>query len=149
MSTAGRILTGRDHAVNTTLHCDVVVVGSGAGGSVLAERLTARGLDVVMLEEGGYWTRRSFDGREDHSYPRLYQEMGNRATDDQSVLILQGRNVGGGTTVNWCTSFRTPRRVLEHWRDHHGVQGLSEEVLVPHWEAIEKRLTSPSGRWSG
>jgi choline dehydrogenase-like flavoprotein len=140
VSTAGRILTGRDHTVNTTLHCDVVVVGSGAGGSVLAERLTARGLNVVMLEEGGYWTRRSFDGREDHSYPRLYQEMGNRATDDQSVLILQGRNVGGGTTVNWCTSFRTPRRVLEHWRDHHGVQGLSEEVLVPHWEAIEKRL---------
>ena len=79
------------------------------GGSVLAERLTARGLDVVMLEEGGYWTRRSSTGEEDHSYPRLYQEMGNRATDDQSMLILQGRNVGGGTTVNWCTSFRTPR----------------------------------------
>jgi choline dehydrogenase-like flavoprotein len=140
MSPAGRILSGRDHTVNTTLHCDVVVVGSGAGGSVLAERLTARGLDVVMLEEGGYWTRRSFDGREDHSYPRLYQEMGNRATDDQSVLILQGRNVGGGTTVNWCTSFRTPRRVLEHWRDRYGVKGLSEEALTPHWEAIEKRL---------
>ncbi|HZW87891.1 MAG TPA: NAD(P)-binding protein, partial [Myxococcaceae bacterium] len=100
----GRILTGRDIKDSTTLHCDVAVVGSGAGGSVLAERLTARGLDVVMLEEGGFWTRRSFDGREDHSYPRLYQEMGNRATDDQSVLILQGRNVGGGTTVNWCTS---------------------------------------------
>ncbi len=136
----GRILTGRDHAVNTTLHCDVVVVGSGAGGSVLAERLTARGLEVVLLEEGGHWTKRSFDGREDHSYPRLYQEMGNRATDDQSVLILQGRSVGGGTTVNWCTSFRTPRDVLDRWRDQHGVKGLTEEALVPHWEAIEKRL---------
>ena len=140
MSKPGQILGGRDVKVDTILHTDVVVVGSGAGGSVLAERLTARGLGVVMLEEGGYWTRRSFDGREDHSYPRLYQEMGNRATDDQSVLILQGRNVGGGTTVNWCTSFRTPRRVLEHWRDQHGVKGLSEEVLTPHWEAIEKRL---------
>lgn len=140
MSTAGRILGGRDHAASTTVDCDVVVVGSGAGGSVLAERLTARGLRVVMLEEGGYWTRHAFDGREDHSYPRLYQEMGNRATDDQSVLILQGRSVGGGTTVNWCTCFRTPRRVLDHWRDHHGVKGLTEEVLVPHWEVLEKRL---------
>ena len=138
--TAGRILTGRDVTADTTLSCDVAVVGSGAGGSVLAERLTAGGLHVVMLEEGGYWTKHSFDGREDHSYPRLYQEMGNRATDDQSVLILQGRNVGGGTTVNWCTSFRTPRRVLDHWRDHHGVKGLTEEALVPHWEVIEKRL---------
>jgi choline dehydrogenase-like flavoprotein len=137
---AGRILTGRDVTSDTVMECDVVVVGSGAGGSVLAERLTARGLDVVMLEEGGYWTRHSFDGREDHSYPRLYQEMGNRATDDQSVLILQGRNVGGGTTVNWCTCFRTPRRVLERWRDQHGVKGLGEEALIPHWEAIEKRL---------
>jgi len=136
----GQIFTSRDFGIHTTLHCDVVIVGSGAGGSVLAERLTARGLDVVMLEEGGYWTRRSFDGREDHSYPRLYQEMANRATDDQSVLILQGRSVGGGTTVNWCTCFRTPRRVLDHWRDHHGVKGLTEEVLTPHWEAIEKRL---------
>jgi len=137
---SGRILTGRDHPVDTILHCDVAVVGSGAGGSVLAERLTARGLDVVLLEEGGHWTRASFDGREDHSYPRLYQEMANRATDDQSVLILQGRNVGGGTTVNWCTSFRTPGEVLERWRDQHGVKGLSEEALRPHWEAIEKRL---------
>ena len=140
MTTPGRILTGRDRRVNTTLHADVVVVGSGAGGSVVAERLTARGLEVVLLEEGGYWTRRSFDGREDHAYPHLYQEMGNRATDDQSVLILQGRSVGGGTTVNWCTSFRTPREVLERWRDQYGVKGLTEEALVPHWEAIEKRL---------
>lgn len=137
---SGRILTGRDHPADTTLECDVVVVGSGAGGSVLAERLTARGQRVVLLEEGGHWTRHSFDGREDHSYPRLYQEMGNRATDDQSVLILQGRSVGGGTTVNWCTSFRTPREVLDRWRDEHGVKGLTEEALVPHWEAIEKRL---------
>jgi choline dehydrogenase-like flavoprotein len=140
MTAPGRILTGRDHTLDTTLHCDVVVVGSGSGGSVLAERLTARGLEVVLLEEGGYWTKRSFDGREDHSYPRLYQEMGNRATDDQSVLILQGRCVGGGTTVNWCTSFRTPREVLDRWRDQHGVRGLTEEALTPHWDAIEKRL---------
>jgi choline dehydrogenase-like flavoprotein len=136
----GRILGGRDHRVDTTLHCDVCIVGSGAGGSVLAERLVARGLEVVMLEEGGYWTRRSFDGREDHAYPRMYQEMANRATDDQSILILQGRSVGGGTTVNWCTCFRTPRAVLERWRDAHGVKGLTEEALIPHWEALERRL---------
>ena len=137
---SGRILDGRAHATDTTLHCDVCVVGSGAGGSVLAERLVARGLDVVMLEEGGYWTRRSFDGREDLAYARLYQELGNRATDDQSVSILQGRNVGGGTTVNWCTCFRTPRAVLDRWKDQFGIQGLDEAALTPHWEAIEQRL---------
>ena len=44
------------------------------------------------------------------AYPALYQEHGNRATDDLSIMILQGRTVGGGTTVNWTSSFRTPER---------------------------------------
>ncbi|MGO9764726.1 MAG: GMC family oxidoreductase N-terminal domain-containing protein [Myxococcaceae bacterium] len=137
---SGRIRTGKDLERDTEVVCDVCVVGSGAGGAVLAEQLVSRGLHVVMLEEGGYHTRAEFDMRESWAYPALYQEMGNRATDDQSVLILQGRSVGGGTTVNWCTSFRTPRRVLDRWASEFGVEGLTEAALTPHWEALEQRL---------
>jgi len=120
--------------------CDVCIVGSGAGGAVLAHELVTRGKSVVMLEEGGYHTRREFDMTEARAMPNLYQELGNRTTDDLSVTILQGRSVGGGTTVNWCTSFRTPKRILDHWRDVHGVEGLSEQALAPHWDWVEKRL---------
>ncbi len=67
---------------------------------------------VVVLEEGGHYTRRDFNMQESWAYPALYQEHGNRATDDLSILILQGRSVGGGTTVNWTSSFRTPERTL-------------------------------------
>jgi choline dehydrogenase-like flavoprotein len=137
---SGRIFTGTDVTRDTEVSADVCVVGSGAGGAVLAEQLVAKGLHVVMLEEGGYHTRREFNMRESWAYPALYQEMGNRATDDQSVLILQGRSVGGGTTVNWCTCFRTPARVLDVWASQYGVQGFSEAALLPHWEALEKRL---------
>jgi choline dehydrogenase-like flavoprotein len=137
---SGRIYTGADLSRDTEVSCDVCVVGSGSGGAVLAEQLVAKGLKVVMLEEGGYHTRAEFNMRESWAYPALYQEMANRATDDQSVLILQGRNVGGGTTVNWCTSFRTPKRVLDIWASESGVQGFTEAALTPHWEAIERRL---------
>lgn len=137
---SGRIFTGKDLTRDTEVSADVCVVGSGAGGAVLAEQLVAKGLQVVMLEEGGYHTRAEFNMRESWAYPALYQEMGNRATDDQSVLILQGRNVGGGTTVNWCTCFRTPAHVLERWAGEFGVEGFSVAALTPHWESLEKRL---------
>src|SRR5205807_6658659 len=63
----------------------------------------------------------------------------NRASADLSIQVLQGRAVGGGTVVNWTTSFRTPDHVLLHWRDRFGT-ALSPEALRPHFEEVEKRL---------
>ncbi|MFZ5470181.1 MAG: GMC family oxidoreductase N-terminal domain-containing protein [Myxococcota bacterium] len=137
----GRIYTGDELAQDLALSCDVCIVGSGSGGGWLAHELSARGLSVVMLEEGGYFTRRDFKLDEAHAFTHFYQELGNRTTDDLAVGILQGRSVGGGTTVNWSTSFRAPKRILELWRDRFGVEGLSHEALAPHWEAIEERLS--------
>ena len=62
--------------------------------------------------------------QEGWAYPALYQEHGNRATEDLSIMVLQGRSVGGGTTVNWTSSFRTPDRTLALWAQRHGVRGL-------------------------
>lgn len=140
MSEQGRLYTGDALPRDVERSCDVCVVGSGAGGAVLAHALVERGLSVVLLEEGGHHTRREFDMREDTAYPRLYQELGNRTTDDLAISIMQGRSVGGSTTVNWCVSYRTPARVLRHWADVHGVQGLSEQSLTPHWEWLEQKL---------
>lgn len=123
-----------------TLEADVVIVGSGAGGSVLAARLAALGRDVVVLEAGGYHTAADFRKVDERwSYPALYQDRGARSTTDLGITILQGRTVGGGTVVNWTTCFRTPDRILEHWRDVHGTT-LTRAELEPHWEAIESRL---------
>lgn len=132
---------GAEVTADVRLSCDVCIVGSGPGGAVLAHELVGRGLSVVMLEEGGHHGREGFDQRESTAYPKLYQERGNRSTHDHSIQILQGRSVGGGSTVNWCSSFRTPDRVLGHWRDAHGVEGLTPETLAPHFEAVEKRLS--------
>jgi choline dehydrogenase-like flavoprotein len=107
---------------------------------MLARTLANSGVKVAMIEEGGLQSSRDFDMQEATAYPLLYQEQGNRATADLSIMVLQGRTVGGGTVVNWTTSFRTPARVLEHWRETYGVEGWSEEALVPHWEAAEAYL---------
>ena len=137
---SGRILHGREVDADVVVDCDVCIIGSGAGGAVLAAGLTAQGARVVMLEEGGSFTKADFDLVEAHAYPMLYQGRGGRATADQAISVLQGRSVGGSTTVNWTTCFRTPERILSHWQRVHGVEGFGPEDLRPHFEAVEERL---------
>src|SRR5271155_2582817 len=112
--------------------CEVAVIGAGAGGAMVARGLALAGAKVVLLEEGGHQSSRDFDMQEGKSYPLLYQEQGNRATADLALSVLQGRTVGGGTVVNWTTSFRTPARTLDHWRKTYGLD-LTEQALAPHW----------------
>lgn len=137
---SGEIIVGTQLTSDRTIDCDVCIVGSGAGGAVLAAGLAERGHDVVMLEEGPYLQKEDFDLQEGTAYPAMYQDRGTRATTDLAITILQGRVVGGGTTVNWTTSFRTPPRILEAWASRHGVTGWSADELAPHFAAIEERL---------
>ncbi len=142
----GRIYTGDELTADLELECDVCVIGSGAGGAWLAHELVAAGKRVVMLEEGGYHTRREFDMTEARAFPNLYQELGNRTTDDLAISLLQGRSVGCGTTVNWCSSFRPPERILKTWREVHGIDTLSTEVLTLTLRPSSVGCTSPPGR---
>jgi choline dehydrogenase-like flavoprotein len=134
------VLEGQTLTADLEVGCDVCIIGSGPGGSVAAEVLARRGLAVVVLEEGGYFTRARFRQREDEAYPQLYQEGGSRATRDAAITILQGRSVGGGGTVNWTTCFRTPDDVVDTWRTRHAATSVSVEDLAPHWDWLENRL---------
>lgn len=136
----GTIHRGSELQANTRLQCDVLVIGSGPGGSLAAAKLAAAGATVIVLEEGGHFTASDFDMHEESAYPRMYQDNGSRATDDLGIMILQGRCVGGGTTVNWMTSLRTPDTTLMHWKAHHGVDGIDSGLLGPHWDEVERRL---------
>lgn len=122
------------------LEADVVVAGSGAGGGVTAEILAQAGLAVIVLEEGPLRSSSDFHMREREAYPQLYQESAGRQTRDKAITILQGRAVGGSTTVNWTSSFRTPSRTLAHWRSAHGLARCAEADLAPWFERLEERL---------
>jgi choline dehydrogenase-like flavoprotein len=135
-----RVVDGSAAPADLDLSADVCVIGTGAGGAVTAAVLAQAGLDVLMIEEGGYYTSADFTMREKDCVPRLYQEDGTRSTADASIALLQGRAVGGTTVVNWTTSFRTPEDVVAHWAVKHSVGGFSYADLLPHYEAIEARL---------
>ena len=98
-----------------TLTCDVCVIGSGAGGGVAAAVLAAAGKEVIVLEAGGYFDDADFDGAELAGFQKLYSECGFASTRDHSVGFLAGECLGGGTVVNYCTSFRTPDEIREEW----------------------------------
>jgi choline dehydrogenase-like flavoprotein len=126
---------------DTTLECDVAIVGSGAGGGVAAETLALAGLSVVIVEEGPLRTAQDFRMREAEAYPDLYQESAARKTADKAINVLQGRCVGGGTTVNWTSSFRTPERTLSYWVRQFGLDTYTPQAMAPWFEKIEARLS--------
>ncbi|MEP6690317.1 MAG: GMC family oxidoreductase N-terminal domain-containing protein [Gemmatimonadaceae bacterium] len=132
------VTLGSELGAETTLRADVCVVGSGAGGAVVAARFAERGLDVVLLEEGGYYTASDFTEDEGALAPRLYADQAMRATTDLSAMLLQGRSVGGGTTVNWMVMLRTPEWVLDEWADDHATEGMSASDLAPVFDLIER-----------
>jgi choline dehydrogenase-like flavoprotein len=129
-----------------TLDCDVAIVGSGAGGGVAAETLAHAGLAVVIVEEGALRSSSDFRMLEAEAYPDLYQESAARKTADKSINILQGRCVGGGTTVNWTSSFRTPATTLDHWAREYGLSDYAPDALAPWFAKMERRLSI--GPWA-
>lgn len=135
-----RVIHGNQLEQDQTLGADVVVIGTGAGGGVTAEILAKAGLNVVMLEEGGYYTAEDFHMLEAEAYPTLYYDVAGRRTKDKGILILQGRAVGGSTTVNWTSCFRTPPETLAHWTNVHGLKGFTPEEMAPWFALMEKRL---------
>ena len=125
---------------NRRIEADVAVIGTGAGGGVTAEILALAGLNVVLIEEGPLKSSKDFKMREAQAYPTLYQESAARKTRDKAINILQGRAVGGSTTVNWTSSFRTPNGTLAYWERNFGLKDYTPETLAPWFAMMERRL---------
>ena len=136
-----KVIDGSRITRDYTIECDVVIVGSGAGGGTAAEVLTLAGLNVLMIEEGPFKSSSDFRMRERDAYPQLYQESAGRQTKDKAITILQGRAVGGSTTVNWTSSFRTPPATLAHWEKNWGLSEFTVAKMAPWFEKMETRLS--------
>ncbi len=120
--------------------CDVAIIGTGAGAGITAELLAKAGLQVVMIEEGPLKSSTDFNQKESEAYPQLYQESAARKTEDKAITILQGRCVGGSTTVNWTSSFRTPAATLQFWQEKFALNGYNVDALAPYFTQAEQRL---------
>jgi choline dehydrogenase-like flavoprotein len=123
------------------VECDVVVVGTGAGGAVVGRELAEAGLAVVFVEQGEYFDRSDFSGRAFEMQQKLYRRGGSTfSIGNVPIPIPLGQTVGGTTTVNSGTCFRTPDRVLASWRDELGLDELGPEQMGPYFERVEAVL---------
>ncbi|HEV2671781.1 MAG TPA: GMC family oxidoreductase [Gemmatimonadales bacterium] len=137
---------------DTTLDCDVVVIGSGAGGGVVAGELAARGKDVIVLEKGGYRNEADFTHQEGDALATMYDAGGLLTSRDLGLVVLQGATLGGGTVINYTTSFHTPDAVREEWARRHSLPHFTGGEFTRSLDAVAQRLgvntahANPSGR---
>jgi choline dehydrogenase-like flavoprotein len=114
--------------------CDVVIVGSGAGGAVAAATLAEAGLNVIVLEAGESFNRESYPEEPLDAIANLYRDGGLTIAEGRPPIpVPVARTVGGTTVVNSGTCFRAPDPVLEEWRQRFGIEwatSLSEEFTA-------------------
>jgi choline dehydrogenase-like flavoprotein len=130
-----------DITADTTLDCDVVIVGSGAGGATAAAELSEAGLDVIVLEEGRYHGTADFTSEAAAMIRALYRDGGaTMALGRPRVLYQEGRVVGGSTVINGGMSWRTPERVLDGWASEHGLRAIRARDMEPFFARVERRI---------
>jgi choline dehydrogenase-like flavoprotein len=136
---------GRSHEGDLEIDADVVIVGSGAGGAVVATELAEAGLSVIVLEEGPF-----VDGKE-HGAMRPSESLRNvwRTSGlgvaiglggSPSINVMMGRCVGGSSVLTGGVCFRIPERVLAEWREQRGLRAYTSEALEPCYEAVERAM---------
>ncbi len=136
-----RIEAGSAIAGERVVRADVCVIGTGAGGAPVAKELAEGGMRVVMLEEGERFTTDDFTARPREMTARLYRDAGQGVTVGNTPIILPlGRSVGGTTTINSGTCFRTPPSVLTRWAERFGLEQLTPEELDPYYRRVEREL---------
>lgn len=133
--------SGLGAATQQEIECDVVVVGTGAGGAPIAAALAEQGLAVLLLEEGEHHTRQDFNGRPVDMMRRLYRDGGTTtAFGNTAIPIPVGRGVGGTTLINSGTCYRVPEHTLAGWRATSGIDDLTTDRLAPFYAEAERVL---------
>lgn len=136
-----RVHRGDQIGGDLDLECDVVVVGTGAGGAVVGRELAEAGLAVVFVEEGRYFDRSAFTGRPFAMQRAMYRRGGSTfSVGNVGIPIPLGQTVGGSTTINSGTCYRTPDRVLRSWQRDLGLDELGPDQLAPYFERVEAVL---------
>jgi choline dehydrogenase-like flavoprotein len=123
------------------LEADVCIVGSGAGGGVIAGTLAGQGLRVVVLEAGGYFDESDFNQLELWAYQNLYWRGGPQQTADLNVTLQAGAGLGGGTVINWTNCLRTHPWVREEWAAQ-GLDGLDGPDFDRHLDTVLTRISA-------
>jgi choline dehydrogenase-like flavoprotein len=128
-----------------SLECDVVVVGTGAGGGVVGRELADRGLAVIFVEEGDHHRRDAFDGSSVRAHRRFYR--GAFSLGNVAMPVFMGKLVGGSTAINGGTCLRAPPWALDRWCEDTDCDDFASDAMRPYFERVEQVLeVQPSER---
>lgn len=131
----------KDISHDISVTADVCVIGSGAGGAAAAREMAEKGLQVVVLEEGSRFTTANFNQDPGDMMGMMYRDAGTTlALGLPPMPITLGKCLGGTTTINSATCFRTPKKVIEKWATDYDCRGLSYDDLLPWFEKVEEDI---------
>ena len=91
---------------------EVAVIGSGAGGGIAANLLNQK-YEVGIFDKGHFPNGET--NNETFGYHNFYETNAIQQTRGYKVQLLAGMGIGGGTSINWTTSLRTPDNILSEW----------------------------------
>jgi len=139
------IVEGRNERAPLTMRVDAVVVGSGAGGSIVARELARAGKSVVVLEEGGHYSPARYGAmRPTESLRHLFRDAGlSVATglgDTPVISVLAGKCFGGSSVLTGGVCFRIPEDVLQDWSTRLGLARITADDLDERFSEIERDL---------
>lgn len=129
------IIRGRSLSGDLTLETEILVIGSGPGGSTAAMILAEAGHQVTVLEAGPFVEASQLNQREKEMMGLLFQEGGTRMSSDKGITILHGEVLGGTSVINHLICFRTPDRLLELWAQQ-GIDDLTPDVMKRRFDRI-------------
>lgn len=137
------VMRGREQAAPFSADVDVVIVGSGAGGAVLARELASDGRSVLVLEEGGHYTPEEYGAlTPSNSFRRLSREAGMSVAmgvgDTPLISLLAGKCIGGSSVLTGAVCFRIPEEVLHVWSGDLGLDRMTPEGLDPYFSKVER-----------
>lgn len=131
VTTARRVANDATTGRSFSVSADVVIIGSGAGGSVAAYELAKAGRKVVVLESGRYLPSSAFTEHLGDTMTLIYKDQAGQLNSTADVLFVEGHCVGGSTVIGACVMQRPSDAQLREWVDRLGLSALSPENLNP------------------
>ncbi|KAK3898649.1 GMC oxidoreductase-domain-containing protein [Staphylotrichum tortipilum] len=115
---------GSEGASPVEIATDVVILGSGCGAGVVANRLAAEfggAVSVLVLEKGRHLDASHYPMPQTTGLSTLFEAGGVVETDDGSMTVTAGSCFGGGGTVNWSAALQTQDFVRKEWAEARGL----------------------------
>ncbi|MDG1727494.1 MAG: GMC family oxidoreductase [Emcibacteraceae bacterium] len=125
------------------LECEVLVIGSGAGGATVANELSKNGFDVLILEEGKYMPAEKVPTNFSDSLLNMWRSGGmTLAQGKPLVSFAEGMCVGGSTEINSAIFQKPPDELISKWAEKYSIDGFSPEAHAPFYEQATRLVNA-------